>query len=127
MNWPFATPPQVVVTDLAHRMAETVRGVWKDATVVADKFHVIQLFSKSLEAARKRTRSRGTHRRGRHEQRLLHTSPDKLKPEEQEELKAWFSRLQKQLSIGASRFRIIFRFGSRMPLTPLPSKAHANG
>lgn len=92
MNWPFATPPQVVVTDLAPGMADTVRSVWKDAKVVADKFHVIQLFSKSLEAARKRTHTRGTHRRGRHEQRLLHTSPDKLKPEEQEELSVWLAQ-----------------------------------
>ncbi|MFA4133601.1 transposase [Brevibacillus sp. BD137] len=47
---------------------------------------VIQLFSKSLEAACKRT-----HSRGRHEQRLLHTSPDKLKAEEQDELKVWLA------------------------------------
>ncbi|TQK62856.1 transposase [Brevibacillus sp. AG162] len=53
---------------------------------------VIQLFSKSLEAACKRTHSRGTHRRGRHEQRLLHTSPDKLKAEEQDELKVWLAQ-----------------------------------
>lgn len=61
-QWPFAMAPQVVVTDLAPGMAETVRQVWKNTLVVADKFHVIQLFSKSLEAARKRNYARGTHR-----------------------------------------------------------------
>ncbi|MGF9796765.1 hypothetical protein ABEX33_03035, partial [Brevibacillus agri] len=40
---------------------------------------------------RKRTHARGTHRRGRHEQRLLHTIPDKLKPEELQELKIWLA------------------------------------
>ncbi|MBG9568057.1 transposase, partial [Brevibacillus agri] len=76
-QWPFRKAPHVVVTDLAPGMAETVRQVWKHTLVVADKFHVIQLFSKALEATRKRTHARGTHRRGRHEQRLLHTIPDK--------------------------------------------------
>lgn len=90
-QWPFTEAPRVVVTDLAPGMAETVRQVWKDAIVVADKFHVIQLFSKSLEAARKHAHAQGTHRRGRHEQRLLHTSPDNLKPEEQQELRVWLT------------------------------------
>ncbi|WP_432774250.1 ISL3 family transposase [Brevibacillus gelatini] len=90
-QWPFRKAPHVVVTDLAPGMAETVRQVWKHTLVVADKFHVIQLFSKALEATRKRTHARGTHRRGRHEQRLLHTIPDKLKPEELQELKIWLA------------------------------------
>lgn len=35
LQWPFVTTPQVVVTDLAPGMADTVRYVWKDAIVGA--------------------------------------------------------------------------------------------
>lgn len=91
-TWPFSSKPKVVVTDLAPGMADTVRMVWPKATVVADKFHVIQLFSKSLEVCRKLSGTQGSQSNGRHEQKLLHQRVEKLKPEEREELKAWFNR-----------------------------------
>lgn len=89
--WPFASP-KVVVTDLAPGMADTVKQVWSHTEIVADKFHVIQLFSKYLEMARKRSQYRGTHRKGRHEQRLLHTQPHNLKDEERMELTQWLQQ-----------------------------------
>src|ERR1700730_9528979 len=73
-------------------MAESVRQVWKDTIVVADKFHVIQLFSKYLERARKRSTFQGSHKQGRHAQRLLHTPPSRLKPFEKEELDQWLKQ-----------------------------------
>lgn len=88
--WPFPAP-RVVVTDLAPGMATTVHQIWSSTTVVADKFHVIQLFSKYLEQARKRTTFRGTHKQGRHAQRLLHTPPVNLKEEEVKELETWLA------------------------------------
>jgi transposase len=93
-SWPFAVPPQVVVTDLAPGMAETVHQVWRDSVVVADKFHVCQLFGKALEVLRKRSAVDRSHRRGRHEQRLLHTDPSKLSNDERTELTAWLSQDQ---------------------------------
>lgn len=90
--WPFNQPPQVVVTDLAPGMAETVAQVWKDSTIVVDKFHVIQLFSTSLEVRRKLSDFRGSHRKGRHEQRLLHKDPTLLKDEEKIELHKWLNQ-----------------------------------
>jgi transposase len=82
----------VVITDLAPGMAETVRQIWPESTLVADKFHVFQLFGKSLEATRKLTSASVSHQRGRHEQRLLHKVPDDLKPEEREELTDWLEK-----------------------------------
>ena len=87
--WPFSQPPSVVVTDLAPGMAETVKNVWPQTKIVADKFHVIQLFSMSLESARKQSQCRSKHIKGRKEQRLIHSPVERLKPHEQEELKQW--------------------------------------
>ena len=82
----------MAIRHLAPGMAESVRQVWKDTIVVADKFHVIQLFSKYLERARKRSTFQGSHKQGRHAQRLLHTPPSRLKPFEKEELDQWFKQ-----------------------------------
>ena len=42
--WPLVSPPQLIVTDLALGMADTVRSIWPETKVVADKFHFLQLF-----------------------------------------------------------------------------------
>jgi len=83
-NWPFAKPPEVVVTDLARGIEHTVCAVWKEVLLVADKFHVIQLFTKKLEHARKRLLQVKKHRHIRHKRRLLMTKPENLKPDERD-------------------------------------------
>ena len=87
--WPFTQPPSVVVTDLAPGMAETVKKVWPHAQIVADKFHVIQLFGKALEVARKHSQHRSKQSKGRHDQRLIHVPDEQLKPHEKQELQQW--------------------------------------
>ena len=108
--WPFVSPPQVIVTDLAPGMADTVRSVWPETTVVADKFHVFQLFGKSLEQKRKLSTFRGTQHRGRHEQRLLHKPMEQLQETEQDELKAWLASDPglKELHTALQEFRAIY-------------------
>lgn len=109
--WPFTQPPEVVVTDLAPGMADIVRQIWPKSTVVADQFHVLQLFGQSLEAWRKLHSTSDTHQRGRHEQRLLHKEPDTLKEEEQQELKEWLEKdpALKELHGSLQSLRAVYR------------------
>ncbi len=87
-KYPFS-PPEVVSTDLAPGMAKTVQEIWPDTSVVADKFHVIQLFTKGLENARKLDKNYTNHQQIRHQRRLLMTKPEKLKVEEIQVLYEW--------------------------------------
>jgi transposase len=82
-QWPFATPPKVVVTDLAPGMSETVKEMWPETHIVADKFHVIQLLTQSIERTRRFSQGgQHKHKTIRHQRRLLMTIPEKLKVDE---------------------------------------------
>ncbi|WP_175616074.1 ISL3 family transposase [Piscibacillus halophilus] len=90
-QYPFSAP-SVVSTDLAPGMAKTVQEVWPETSIVADKFHVIQLFTKALEYARRLDKNYATnHKKIRHQRRLLMTKPEKLKEDEIETLNDWLS------------------------------------
>lgn len=56
-------------------MSETVKEVWPEAHVVADKFYVIQLLTQSIFSQG----SENKHKTIRHKRRLFMTIPEKLK------------------------------------------------
>lgn len=83
LQWPFTKPPKVVVTDLAPGMSDTVKEIWSETDIVADKFHVIQLLTNAIERARKFSQGvQHKHKAIRHQRRLLMTAPEKLKADE---------------------------------------------
>ncbi|QXE02280.1 transposase [Terribacillus sp. DMT04] len=91
-EYPFKAP-KVVSTDLAPGMAQTVREVWPSTAVVADKFHVIQLFTKALDRARKLSwQNEAKHKQIKHQRRLLMTMPSRLKAEEKASLDKWLDK-----------------------------------
>lgn len=110
-QYPF-TAPKVVVTDLAPGMAKTVQEVWPHTDIVADKFHVIQLFTRALENARKVDWHYATkHKKIRFQRRLLMAQPEKLNKEELNILNDWLKanpRL-KQLYQALQDFRDIYK------------------
>lgn len=85
LHYPFRQPPKVVVTDLAPGIAETIIDVWPEVDIVADKFHVIQLLTRTIEQTRKLISKEDKHKKIRHQRRLLMTLPSKLKDNELEE------------------------------------------
>ena len=86
-DWPFDEAPEVVVTDLAPGMAETIHEIWPDTVVVADKFHVMCLFFHKLNAQRKLLKDKPTkHKAVRFLKKLLTTDPKNLTIEQKEEL-----------------------------------------
>ena len=86
-KWPFPDIPEVVITDLAPGMADTIREVWPKTVVVADKFHVLCLFFHKLNTQRKLSMDNPTkHKAVRFRKKLLTTDPKNLTAQEQEEL-----------------------------------------
>lgn len=98
-QYPFPAP-KVVVTDMAPGMDKTIREVWPKTDVVVDKFHVIQLFTRALENARKLDRNYATkHLEIRHQRRLLMIKPSQLSVQERQKLRQWLNHntvLEKQ-------------------------------
>lgn len=88
-RYPFIAP-EVAVTDLAPGMAKTIQEVWPHVDIVADKFHVIQLFTAALERARKLSSKYATkHLEIRYQRRILMTDPKLLNPQEKDKLSKW--------------------------------------
>lgn len=91
-QYPFEAP-NVVATDLVPGMVNTIQEIWPETALIADKFHVIQLFTKALDRARKLDQHYATnHKEIRHQRRLLMTKPEKLKPDEKEILQEWLKQ-----------------------------------
>ncbi|MFC4985259.1 ISL3 family transposase [Salinicoccus siamensis] len=109
-RYPFQAP-EVIVTDLAPGMAQTVHEIWPETAIVVDKFHVIQLFTQALDRARKLEGNNGTsHKNIRHQRRLLMARPKHLKLEEKETLRTWLGEnpeLKKQW-VALQKFRDIY-------------------
>lgn len=61
----WADGPDAVVTDLAPGMADTIHDIWPDTDVVADLFHVVQLFTDAMDRKRKFLGMTGKHRQTR--------------------------------------------------------------
>lgn len=81
---------QVATMDFALLYAKAVKDIFPCATVVIDRFHVIQLVNKHMDTARKKMHDdRTVKRRLKHERTLFMANFEDLSPDARHQLTAW--------------------------------------
>lgn len=82
---------RVATMDFAPLYAKAVKDIFPCATVVIDRFHVIQLVNKHMDAARKKLHDGGiVKKRLKRERTLFMANFEDLSPDAKHQLTAWF-------------------------------------